>query len=310
LQGLTLTAALKSAKVTQGDGVTIHVTLRNDSAEDIKVWPSKLALVLATDSPFSSESIGYKHPENRDFWYYSYGYSPLDDVAGAQAKQIACHQIEVSAEENPIISLGPQKVFEEDFTVGKELLPDDYEIFAMLTPNNGSPLAEPMSRRLPFDVVAKADAAGAKGLDAEAATTVKQEVRQSMTGVRDTLVFYLFPEQQAVLCVRIGNADTTFPPQARIHTFAAGVTREGLEKWVNNQHSDGLFADAPESTADYEIPAARLKIQSHQHAGRSTQNGGDFDDYKVKFHIGDTAIGTLLQLKGFTGEALVHVKAH
>lgn len=162
LSGLTLTAALKSNKVVHGDGVPVHVTLRNDSAEKIKVWPCKLALILATDSPFSSEQIGYKHPADRAFWYYAYGYSTLENDDKSKAMQIACHQIDVPTEEFGIISLGPKEAFEADFTVGKELLPDDYEVFAMLTPSNNSPLAEPMSRRLAFDVVAKAGDAGEK----------------------------------------------------------------------------------------------------------------------------------------------------
>ena len=150
---------------------------------------------------------------------------------------------------------------------------------------------------------------GGAALDAGDKSVVKQEVRYSMLGVRDTVVFYSFPAQQAVLRVRIGNADTSFPLTAELHTFAAGTTAESLKKWVNNQHSDALFADAPQPTATHKIPSTLLKIESHQRTGRSKQHNGEFDDYKVKFRIGDFAPDGGPELKGFAVEATVHVKA-
>ena len=309
VQGLTLTATLKSDQVAQGDGVTVRVTLRNGSAEEVEVRPRELAFMLVTDSPFSSDKIGYEHPEDRAFWYYSYGYLSFGGDGGAKVMRIACHQVDVLGKDKAIKSMKPKEVFEAEFTVGEKLLPDDYEVFALLTPSYKSPLVGPMSKRLAFDVVAKEAGDDVKVLDAEAESVQKQEVRHSMLGVRDTVVFYTFPEQQAVLRVRIGNADTTFPLEARLHAFAAATTAEGLKKWVNNQHSDALFADAPQPTATYKIPSTQLKIESHQRTGRSKLHNGEFDDYKVKFRIGDFATKAGPKLKGFTGETLVHVQA-
>lgn len=146
-------------------------------------------------------------------------------------------------------------------------------------------------------------------LDAGDDSVAKQEVRHSMLGVRDTVVFYSFPKQKAVLRVRIGNADTQFPLTAVLHTFAATTTAEGLKKWVNNQHSDARFVDAAKPVAKHDIPAALLKVESSRKTGRSQQHNGAFDDYKVKFRLGDFAPEGGPELKGFTGEATVHVKA-
>jgi hypothetical protein len=52
----------------------------------------------------------------------------------------------------PII-IEPQGRFEADYVTGKELLPDDYEVFFYLTSGNLSSVPGPMSDRLSFDVV-------------------------------------------------------------------------------------------------------------------------------------------------------------
>jgi hypothetical protein len=77
---------------------------------------------------------------------------------------------------------------------------------------------------------------------------------------------------------------------------------------VNNQHSDALFADAPEPVASDKIPSTQIKIESHQRTGRSVQGNGEFGDYKVQFRVADFATKTGPKLKGFTAADLVHVK--
>jgi len=36
---------------------------------------------------------------------------------------------------------------------------------------------------------------------------------------------------------------------ATVYIFDDSVTEDGLKKWLNNQHSDGLFVDVPEPTS-------------------------------------------------------------
>lgn len=145
-------------------------------------------------------------------------------------------------------------------------------------------------------------------LDAGDKNVQKIEVTDSMMGYRDTLRFYVFEKDRAVLCVRIDNKDTKFPVSAKLYTFAEGVNAEGIQKWINNQHSDGIFADAPKPMATHELPATSCKMVSHELGKRSEAPNGEFDNYSVTFEIKDVpALGDLM-LKNFTDKATVRIK--
>lgn len=145
-------------------------------------------------------------------------------------------------------------------------------------------------------------------LDAGAKDLKKIEVTSSMIGFRDTLRFYVFEEAKAVLKVRIDNKDLKFPVSAQLYVFADDIDAEGLAKWVNNQHSDGLFADAPEAKATHEIPAASCAAKSHELVKAVQEPFGKFDRYSVTFGIKDVPALGGFKLKDFTDQATVLVK--
>jgi hypothetical protein len=149
----------------------------------------------------------------------------------------------------------------------------------------------------------------AKLLDPADKEVKKLVVTQSQIGYRNTLVFYTFPEQQAVLRVSIDNKDTTFPLAATLYTFAADVSEDGLAKWLNNQHSDGLFADVPEPTATAEIPAKSLKLIAHKRAGQEKVFNGTFDKYMVEFQMSMAPELKGAQIEDFKDSVPVFVKA-
>jgi hypothetical protein len=138
--------------------------------------------------------------------------------------------------------------------------------------------------------------------------TPKLEVRQSQIGFRSTLLFYTFNEQQTVFKLRIGNQDKTFPMTATVYIFDDSVTEDGLKKWLNNQHSDGLFVDVPRPTSTLKIPAKVCKVTAHKLIGHTKQQFGEYDNYAVTFKVKDYADKTNIKLKGFTGDTKVHVK--
>lgn len=125
----------------------------------------------------------------------------------------------------------------------------------------------------------------AKVLDPAGKAVKKLVVTQSQIGYRNTLVFYTFPQQQAVLRVSIDNQNTNFPFAATLYTFADDVTDDGLAKWLNNQHSDGLYPDIPEPTATSEVPAKSLKLLSHKRMGQEKAFNGTYDKYTVEFQM-------------------------
>jgi hypothetical protein len=49
--------------------------------------------------------------------------------------------------------------------------------------------------------------------------------------------------------VHIDNKNEKFPVGGKVFEFAKGVTGDEMDKWVNNQHSDGLFPEVPEPVA-------------------------------------------------------------
>lgn len=139
----------------------------------------------------------------------------------------------------------------------------------------------------------------------------KLEIRHSMMGYRSTLIFYTFADQQTVLTVHIDNRDATFPLTATVHLFSKTTTGEDLGKWINNQHSDGLFVDPPTPEHNLELPKDAAKVTAHKKTGESESpgpHGGTFGDFEVTFTIEDHGVDSRYKLTGFTGTAKVHVK--
>lgn len=141
----------------------------------------------------------------------------------------------------------------------------------------------------------------------------KLEVRHSMIGFRNTLLFYTFKDQQAILTLTIGNTDETFPVKGKIHLFDDATTEEGLNKWINNQHSDGLFPEVPTPIFTEELPEGTCSVTSHKQTGTSENpspiSPATFKNYEVKLSVKEHAIDKKVKLSAFTDTALVHVKS-
>ena len=140
----------------------------------------------------------------------------------------------------------------------------------------------------------------------------KLQVCDSMVGFRDTLLFYAFKGQQAVLTIQIGNSDTTFPARATLYLFAPDTSGEAIDKWINNQHSDGLFADAPEPVSEFKLPAGTSTVTDPKVLGeekRQSIEGEVFVHHnKVKLTVKPYRIDGSFQLEGFADEADIYIK--
>ena len=99
-----------------------------------------------------------------------------------------------------------------------------------------------------------------------------------------------------------------FPLAATLYTFADDVNEEGLKKWLNNQHSDGLFVDVPDPTATHKIPAGSCKTLSHKLIDQAKSPFGTFDNYSVVFKVSRVAKTGKFRVKDFTDKATVHLK--
>lgn len=138
----------------------------------------------------------------------------------------------------------------------------------------------------------------------------QEQIRHSMDGIRDTLIFYTFPDKSAVLVLRIDNTKDDLPVSATVHLFPPTTDAEALGKWVNNQHSDGLFIDAPEPTLSYKLPDGICATKERELIGKQKQPTGEdvFNDYKVKLTVKEHRAEGKFHLAAFAAEANVFVK--
>ncbi len=138
----------------------------------------------------------------------------------------------------------------------------------------------------------------------------RKEIRHSMIGPRDTLLFYTFADQKAVLRLQIGNGDLSFPVSGKLYLFGPKTTAEELAKWLNNQHSDGLFPEVPEPSGTFDLPEGACKVTGRKLQGEERQGpqGLTFQDYKVDLSVEDHSVEGKFEIKGFEDEAGVFVK--
>jgi len=137
----------------------------------------------------------------------------------------------------------------------------------------------------------------------------KKEVMHSMIGIRNTLLFYTWNDQKAALRLIIDNSSTESPVKGTIYLLDSSTTREGLAKWLNNQHSDGLFRDAAKPTKTVELPEGSCTVSEHKllDANKKSRNGV-FAEYEVTVTIKDLEEKGLFNLKGFKDKTKVFVK--
>jgi hypothetical protein len=137
----------------------------------------------------------------------------------------------------------------------------------------------------------------------------KEQIRHSMIGIRDTILFYTFAEKGAVLVVNI-DGKATMPVSATVHLFPPGTSAEDLGKWINNQHSDGLFPEVPVPTHSIKLPEATCSVIDRESVGqeKSPINEDIFADYKVKLTVKEHREEGKFHLHAFADEAGVFVK--
>jgi hypothetical protein len=140
----------------------------------------------------------------------------------------------------------------------------------------------------------------------------KEQIRHSMTGFTTTRLFYTIADQKAVLILKIDNSNTTFPTTATVVLFAPDATEENIAKWINNQHSDGLFIDPAEPISTTTLPPETCSVKEHEKLVEQQKNPSDqtpYNDYKVKLSIKEHHEPNQFKLTAFDVETNVFVKA-
>lgn len=147
--------------------------------------------------------------------------------------------------------------------------------------------------------------------DLDVASAEKVEIRHGQIGPRDTLLFYTFADQDAVLQLSIRHDAGKFTLSGRMQIFPEGTGAEGIGKWINNQHSCGLFPDVPKPVT-VELPAEACavlesKVKEGAEVPESPVTGDRFQDYLLKIQVSDLKMEGF-RLKGFTADTGAFVK--
>jgi hypothetical protein len=154
-------------------------------------------------------------------------------------------------------------------------------------------------------------AATACARDLNVATAKKTEVRHGQVGPRDTIIFYEFTDQAAVLQLNVKHEAGKFTIMGRMQLFAEGTSAEAIGMWINNQHSCGLFPEVPNPIVSVDLAADGISVVESKRKEGEPQEGpmGDkFEDYAVTFEIAELKSQKGFTLKGFSADTSLFVK--
>ena len=101
-----------------------------------------------------------------------------------------------------------------------------------------------------------------------------------------------------------------FPVAGTIYLFPEDTTDKGLKKWINNQHSDGLFPEVPSPTLTHKLPEGVCKAVTTKVLGekKNPTNADVFEDYEVTVSVKAHELKDQFQLTSFSDKTGVFVK--
>lgn len=85
----------------------------------------------------------------------------------------------------------------------------------------------------------------------------------------------------------------------KVCRFGKDVTADGMAKWLNNQHSDGLFPDVTEPEMSTILPSEACKVLASKLLGKEQGVQGAYEKYSVEFKIDEVKVNDQLLLQEF-----------
>ncbi|MGA0039802.1 MAG: hypothetical protein ACO3NZ_08140 [Pirellulales bacterium] len=114
-----------------------------------------------------------------------------------------------------------------------------------------------------------------------------------------TQKFFTLTKQRVVLV--LSTSDGTADLHGVVYLFDPAASAESLEKWINNKHSDALYADAAEPLRSVKIPAEKLRCDVSQPMKHEVGRSGDeYDQVRVSFTL-DSYADEFVNVQGFKG---------
>lgn len=137
----------------------------------------------------------------------------------------------------------------------------------------------------------------ATALDLNGKTVKRQEVSSSPNGLTSTTVFYALDEHRVVVVIHVDNTREDFPVTGKVFAFAEGTDAEGIARWLNNQHSDGLFPNVPEPTAKIRLPAEACQSLEGRLLGERKVIDTTYSHHRVGIKISEVTVNERFRLK-------------
>jgi hypothetical protein len=137
------------------------------------------------------------------------------------------------------------------------------------------------------------------------------QVQHAMTGPRDTVLFYPYYEQRAVVLFGIANTKKDFPVKGVVYLFPLDTTKDGIDKWINNQHSDGLYVDPAKISEEIPLPAEVIQVQDLGVIGQETSSFDQrvYDNHRIKLTVKEYTVPEKFVLSALNAEAQVFLPA-
>ena len=121
-----------------------------------------------------------------------------------------------------------------------------------------------------------------------------------------TKTFYQFFDKNIIITFSMDNSSMAVPLTGTLYRFRDGVDKSGLKKWLNNQYSDGLFADAPkpQSQTDLGPYVTILSRTSAPQIGKS--DGNLYTPVTIRFAVAPFSHGNIAST-AYEGQFKVYV---
>ena len=152
---------------------------------------------------------------------------------------------------------------------------------------------------------------GSRELVVSESTTISKSIVQCFCDAlyRSTLQIYHFPAQNAVLMIEFDNTTSAFDASAVLHLFESSASEQDVSRWINNQHSDGLFINPAQPLQSHPIGSQHITITSSAYAENlSGFNGDEYEKYQIEFTVANLLEVDAFHLNGFSDQADVYLQ--
>jgi len=143
-------------------------------------------------------------------------------------------------------------------------------------------------------------------LDVSASSVDTFEVSsyESLHQYGPTQKFFHLKEQNSVIHIET-SYDSSFETSVTVNIFENN-SKTDVDKWINNQHSDGIYADAPKPIEVFTLSKNQFSLKPVFIENTSFGDNEAYDSYNIELTV-DSVSEEYFSLMEFTAYYSVHV---